>query len=105
MPRMIRPLLALLFALMMVIATASAALAFEPPGNSGLTGFDFPAITGAGGNATGPFEVVLIPGLGTGCHPTLPNGGPWNAVDVGPFTGPLEFGDDPIFPDCEDLNP
>ena len=84
MPRTIRLSLALLFALMMVIATASAALAFEPPGNSGLTGFNHPAIT------KGPFTVS------DQCHPNVPNGGPWNAVTVGPFTGPLEFGEECI---------
>jgi hypothetical protein len=98
MSRIVRLSLTLLFAVMMVIATASAGLAFEPPGNSGLTGFDFPAIT------KGPFEVHVTEEGPPYCHPTIPNGGPWNAVSIGPFTGPLDFGDPAIAPECEDLN-
>jgi hypothetical protein len=71
--------LALALALIMVMALAGTALAFEPPGNSGLDGFDFPAIT------EGPFDVVVIEGA---CHPTMPNAGPWNAF----FVGAVPFG-------------
>jgi pimeloyl-ACP methyl ester carboxylesterase len=46
MSRIVRLSLTLLFAIMMVIATASAGLAFAPPGNSGISGFDFPANPG-----------------------------------------------------------
>ena len=91
----------------MLLGTAATALAFEPPGRSGLTGFDFPAIT------KGPFEVhVVIVNVGTEeepdlqeqCHPNMPNGGAWNAVTAGPFTGPLYFGAAPDPATCEDLN-
>jgi hypothetical protein len=84
MSRIVRLSLTLLFALMMVIATVSGALAFDPPDHndaSTLCGFDHPSIT------KGPFIVD------THGHPTNPNGGPWNAVTVGPFTGPLAFDD------------
>ena len=81
--RIVRLIVAVGLALSMMLVSAGGALAFAPPGNSGLDGFDFPAIT------EGPFEVFVEGGM---CHPTLPNGGPWNAVDIGPFGGPLEFG-------------
>jgi len=60
MSRTVRLSLALLFALMMVIATASAALAIEPPGNEpadlftcvdGTTGSPVPGFPGAKGMA------------------------------------------------------
>ena len=68
MSRAVRLSLALLFALMMVIATASAALAFDPPDNdnaSTLCGLNFPALGKANPNGIGP-----------------PDGGagPWNAT-------------------------
>ena len=66
----VRLSLALLFALMMVIATASAALAFAPPGESGLDGFGFPAAgVGVGPDANG---------TDGGFRP-----GPWNATKAG----------------------
>ena len=84
MSRTIRLSLALLFALMMVIATASAALAFQPRGNSALTGFEFPAITNFAPDvgAVGPGSGVL---------------GPWHATlcggDISHRNGPIEFDD------------
>ncbi len=81
-PATVRLSLALLFALMMVIATASAALAFDPPENnnaSGICGFDFPAF-----------------GIGVGTSGEPGGAAPWLATNAGPSPGsagpgPLEF--------------
>jgi hypothetical protein len=57
----------------MIFMSAGSALAFDPGPDSnvdGLCGFDFPAITKGG---------LAVP---------LPNGGPWNATDVGPNPNP-----------------
>ncbi len=85
MSRTVRLSLALLFALMMVIATASAALAFDPPDKndaSSLCGLNFPALGTANPTGIGP------PGGG---------GGPWNATLVfNPAgVGAIEFGPGP----------
>ena len=78
MSRTVRLSLALLFALMMVIATASAALAFDPPDKndaSNLCGFQFPAV-----------------GIGVGNSGEPGGAGPWNATPAGDNNvGPLEF--------------
>jgi hypothetical protein len=81
MSRSIRLSLALLFALMMVIATASAALAFDPGPNSnvdGLCGLNFPAVMKNQAGLAAP----------------LPNGGPWNAtINFNPAgVGAVDFG-------------
>ncbi len=96
MARTVRLSLALLFALMMVIASASAALAFQPPGESGLTGFEFPAIE----------NTAFTDGMGLN---PMPNAGPWHATECGPnpspasqtattdgplVDGPIDFNDD-----------
>ena len=91
MSRIVRLSLALLFALMMVIATASAALAFDPPANrsgnddaSSLCELEFPAIGAPGVDPMG----------GGGL-------GPWHAVFGGPDfnganqIGPIPFGECP----------
>ena len=88
MSRIVRMSLALLFALMMVIATASAALAFNPPNN---------VENGVGANslcAPGTFPAWGI-GVGADEDGNLlgPGGlGPWNATKGGPGTnaGPLD---------------
>ena len=91
MSRTVRLSLALLFALMMVIATASAALAFDPPDNAPngvgantMCGFNFPAIL------KGP---QIKP---------MPNAGPWNASIASPTgsPGPIPFPGTPADNDC-----
>ncbi len=82
MSRTVRLSLALLFALMMVIATSSAALAFDPPDKnnaSGLCGLNFPALQKA--NPPG-----VNPGGGAA--------GPWHATDTGPSPNPSGKGID-----------
>ena len=82
MSRTIRLSLALLFALMMVIATASAALAFNPPATrsghddaSTLCGFQFPAV-----------------GIGVGNSGEPGGAAPWNATPAGNNNvGPIAF--------------
>ena len=94
MSRTIRLSLALLFALMMVIATASGALAFDPPadnpsGNddaSTLCAFEFPANPGFVGQGPAGFN----------------GAGPWNASIANPAgVGPIPFGGTPDVPDCD----
>ena len=82
MSRIVRLSLTLMIALMMVVAFAGSALAFEPPGKSGLTAFDFPAINNT--DFTGEC------GVGT----TMPNTGPWNASVTSPrgSVGPIPLG-------------
>ncbi len=80
MSRTVRLSLALVFALMMVIATAGAALAFDPPDNdnaSGLCGTNFPAIGALSGDENPP---GVDPGSGAA--------GPWHATDTGPSPNP-----------------
>ena len=73
MARIKRMSLALVLALIMVMAFAGTALAFKPPGNSGLSGVEcFPA--------TGPAGFAPMAGFV----------GPWNATE--PFDGPLAVG-------------
>jgi hypothetical protein len=95
MSRIVRLSLTLVFAVMMVIATASAGLAFDPPNNDAndMDGFIFPALT------NGPFGLVENTGPApTECHPTMPNGGAWNATV--PFGGPIAFGTPSVPGDC-----
>ncbi len=73
MARTVRLSVALVIALIMVMALAGTALAFKPPGQSGLTGVEcFPATGPAGFDPPGGFV------------------GPWNATE--PFGGPLVVG-------------
>jgi len=83
MSRIVRLSIALVFAIMMMIAFAGAALAFNPPDNApdgvganNLCETDFPAFDKAGFNPPGGFV------------------GPWNATDVGVANspGPIDFG-------------
>ena len=84
MSRTVRLSLALLFALMMVIATASAALAFDPPDHedaSNICGFQFPAF-GIGVGNSGEPDFIPAPG----------GVAPWNATPAGGNnSGPLAF--------------
>ena len=77
MSRTVRLSLALLFALMMVIATASAALAFDPPYNAHADS--------AAANMT---AVAGFPAVVNGAQGALPgefpNAGPWHATKCGP---------------------
>ena len=75
MSRTIRLSLALLFALMMVIATASGALAFDPPDNA-ADGSAAAAMTGVDG----------FPAVVQGNPPA--NAGPWHATACGPNKSP-----------------
>ena len=72
--------LTLVLALIMVMALAGTALAFKPPGNSGLSGVEcFPATGPAGFDPMGGFV------------------GPWNATPAGPAAspiGPIDIGDE-----------
>ena len=81
MSRTVRLSLALLFALMMVIATASGALAFDPPDNA-ADGSAAAAMT-----ATGGFPAIVngphVPGPGG-----FPQAGPWHATECGPNPSP-----------------
>ena len=93
MSRTVRLSLALLFALMMVIAFAGAALAFNPPdkapvgvGANNLCETNFPA----NGDAPG-----VNPGGGAA--------GPWHATKTGPAQNPSP-GDGPIDFGTEDDN-
>ena len=79
MSRIVRLSLALLFALMMVIATASAGLAFDPGPSSnvdGLCAFAFPGISDPGNQDVVDDFVAKT------------NGGPWHATGVGPNPNP-----------------
>jgi hypothetical protein len=77
MVRMVRISTALLFALMMMIATAGAAQAFDPPDND---------------NASGLCGVALFPAIGVGQFPM--GGGPWNATPAGLSANPSGRGID-----------
>ena len=81
MSRIVRLSLALLFALMMVIATAGAALAFDPPDNAadGSAAAAMTATAGFPAIANGTF----LPGPGG-----FPNAGPWHATECGPNPSP-----------------
>ena len=79
MARIKRMSVALVLAVIMVMAFAGTALAFNPPGNSGLSGVEcFPATSPAGFNPGGGFV------------------GPWNATDAPPSmhnpAQPIEVG-------------
>ena len=76
MSRTIRLSLALLFALMMVIATASGALAFDPPAYGASDGSAAAAMSGVD-----DFPAVL-----QGNPPA--NAGPWHATACGPNKSP-----------------
>ena len=86
MSRIVRLSLALVFAIMMVIAVAGAALAFDPPDHdnaSGLCGTDFPA------NDDAP-----------GVNPAGGAAGPWHATKAGPNPNPSP-GNGPIAFECD----
>ena len=69
MARTVRLSVALVIALIMMMALAGTALAFKPPGNSGLTGVGtFPAIVNG--------------------NPDFAGGGPWNATGCGASVNP-----------------
>ena len=97
MSRTVRLSLALLFALMMVIATASAALAFDPPAHGAADRSAAAAMTGvAAFPAVANEGTPHVPGPGG-----FPNAGPWHATGCGPFPnpsggvadGPIDFDD------------
>ncbi len=92
MSRTVRLSLALLFALMMVIATASAALAFNPPDNA-------PDEQGANFLCDPPSFPSFGIGVGVDSDDNaLPGGlGPWNASIASPSgsEGPIPFPGDP----------
>ncbi len=84
MARIKRMSVALVLALIMVMAFAGTALAFDPPDHnnaSGICGFDFPAF-----------------GIGVGTSGEPGGVAPWLATNAGPSPGkagpgPLEFAD------------
>jgi len=82
MSRIVRLSLALLFALMMVIATASGALAFDPPeSDNAPAGSAAATMTGVGG----------FPAVVQGNDPA--NAGPWHATACGPNKSPASGGE------------
>jgi hypothetical protein len=93
MSRTVRLSLALLFALMMVIATASGALALNPPDN---------APEGQGANLL--CDPPTFPAFGIGVGPGPGGNAPWNATALGGNNvGPLDAVNNP--PDNECTNP
>jgi len=76
MSRTVRLSLALLFALMMVIATASGALAFDPPAHGAADGSAAAAMHG----------VEDFPAVLQGNPPA--NAGPWHSTGCGPNPNP-----------------